>query len=72
LRHRSTQASTEEPDLGGDTGTSSDENIEDAAFSVQDELRRHQEAGSDDDDTDEAEAEDEDEEDEEEDCGCHG
>jgi hypothetical protein len=65
LRHRSAQASIEAPDLGGDTGTSSDDNVEDETFPRQYELRRHQEAGSDDDDTDEAE--DEDEEDEEED-----
>jgi hypothetical protein len=65
LRRRSAQASTEDPGLGGDTGTSSDDNVEDETFPGQYELRRHQEAGSDDDDTDEAE--DEDEEDEEED-----
>jgi hypothetical protein len=40
LRHRSTQASTEAPDLGGDTGTSSDDNIEDETFPGQYELRR--------------------------------
>jgi hypothetical protein len=51
--------------LGGDTGTSNDDNVEDETFPGQYELRRHQEAGSDDDDNDEAE--DEDEEDEEED-----
>jgi hypothetical protein len=65
LRCRSAQASTEAPDLGGDTGTSSDDNIEDETFLGQYELRRHQEVGSDDDDSDEVE--DEDEEDEEED-----
>jgi hypothetical protein len=65
LRCRSAQASTEEPDLGGDTGTSSDDNVEDETFPGQYELRRHHEAGSDDDDADEVE--DEDEEDEEED-----
>jgi hypothetical protein len=63
LRRRSAQASTEVPNLGGDTGTSSDDNVEDETFPGQYELRRHQKAGSDDDDTDEAE----DEEDEEED-----
>jgi hypothetical protein len=52
----------EDTDLGGDTSTSSDDNIEDETFPVQYELRRHQEAGSDSD-----EAKDEDEEDEEED-----
>jgi hypothetical protein len=62
LRHRSAQASAEDPDLGGDTSTSSDDNVEDETFSGQYELRRHQEAGSDSD-----EAEDEDEEDEDED-----
>jgi hypothetical protein len=65
VRRRSAQASTEAPDLGGDTGTSSDDNVEDETFPGQYELRRHQEVGSDDDDTDKAE--DEDEEDEEED-----
>jgi hypothetical protein len=65
LRRRSAQSSTEDPDLGGDTGTSSIDNVEDETFLGQYELRRHQEAGSDDDDIDEAE--DEDEEDEEED-----
>jgi hypothetical protein len=65
LRHRSAQASTEDPDIGGDTGTSSDDNVEDETFPGQYELRRHQEAGSNDDDSDEAE--DEDEEDKEED-----
>jgi hypothetical protein len=60
LRRRSAQASTEDPDLGGDIGTSSDDNVEDETFPGQYELRRHQEAGS---DSDEAE----DEEDEEED-----
>jgi hypothetical protein len=63
LRRRSAQASTEDPDLGGDIGTSSDDNVEDETFPGQYELRRHQEAGSDDDDNDEAG--DEDEEDEE-------
>jgi hypothetical protein len=62
LRRLSAQASAEDPDLGGDTGTSSDDNVEDETFPGQFELRRHQEAGSDSD-----EAEDEDEEDEEED-----
>jgi hypothetical protein len=62
LRHRSAQASIEAPDLGGDTGTSSDDNVEDETFPGQYELRRHQEAGSDDDDTDEAEDEDEEDE----------
>jgi hypothetical protein len=62
LRHRSAQASTEAPDLGGDTGTSSDDNIEDETFQDQFELRRHQEARSDDDNSDEVEVEDEDEE----------
>jgi hypothetical protein len=66
LRHRSAQASTEAPDLGGDTGTSNDDNVEDETFPGQYELRRHQEAGSNDDDYTN-EAEDEDEEDEEED-----
>jgi hypothetical protein len=65
LRHRSAQASTEAPDLGGDTGTSSDDNIDDETFPGQYELRRHQKAGSDDDDSDKVE--DEDEENEEED-----
>jgi hypothetical protein len=32
LRHRSAQASAEDPDLGGDTGTSSDDNVEDETF----------------------------------------
>jgi hypothetical protein len=32
LRRRSAQASTEIPDLGGDTGTSSDDNVEDETF----------------------------------------
>jgi hypothetical protein len=62
LRRRSAQASAEDPDLRSDTGTSSDDNVEDETFPGQFELRRHQEAGSDSD-----EAEDEDEEDEEED-----
>jgi hypothetical protein len=70
LRRRSAQASTEAPDLGGDTGTSSDDNAEDETFPGQYELRRHQEAGSDDDDIDEAE--DKDEEDEEEDDDDQG
>jgi hypothetical protein len=61
LRCRSAQASTEAPDLGGHTGTSSDENVEDETFPGQYELRRHQEAGSDDDDSNEAEDEDEEE-----------
>jgi hypothetical protein len=65
LRRRSTQACTEDTDLGGDTGTRSDDNVEDETFPGQYELKRHQEAGSDDDDIDEAE--DEDEEDEKED-----
>jgi hypothetical protein len=65
LRRRSAQASTEDPDLGGDTGTSSVDNVEDETFPGQYELRRHQEAGSNDNDSDEAE--DEDQEDEEED-----
>jgi hypothetical protein len=60
LRRRSAQESAEDPDLGGDTGTSSVDNVEDETFPGQYELRRHQEAGS---DSDEAE----DEEDEEED-----
>jgi hypothetical protein len=64
LRRRSTQESTEDPDLGGDTGTSSDDNVEDEIFLGQYELRRHQEAWYDDDDTDEAEDEDEDDEEE--------
>jgi hypothetical protein len=63
LRRHSTQVSIEAPDLGGDTGTSSDDNIEDETFPGQYELRRHHEAGSDDDNSDEVE--DEDEEDEE-------
>jgi hypothetical protein len=65
LRCRSAQASTEDPGLGGDTSTRSDDNVEDETFQGQYELRRHQDAGSDDDDTDEDE--DEYEEDEEED-----
>jgi hypothetical protein len=32
LRRRSAQASAEDPDLGGDTGTSSDDNVEDKTF----------------------------------------
>jgi hypothetical protein len=64
LRRRLAQASAEDPDLGGDIGTRSDDNVEDETFPGQYELRRHQEAGS---DSDEAEDEDEDEEDEEED-----
>jgi hypothetical protein len=32
LRHRSAQASIEAPDLGGDTSTSSDDNVEDETF----------------------------------------
>jgi hypothetical protein len=67
LRRHSTQASTEAPDLGGDTGTSSDDNIEDETFPGQYELRRHHEAGSDDDNSDEVEDEDEEDEEEEED-----
>jgi hypothetical protein len=63
LRRRSPQSSIEALDLGGDTGTSSDDNVEDETFPGQYELRRHQEAGSDDDDIGEAE----DEEDEKED-----
>jgi hypothetical protein len=62
LRRRSAQASAEDPDLGGDTTTSSDDNVKDETFPGQYELRRHQEAGSDSD-----EAKDEDEENEEED-----
>jgi hypothetical protein len=62
LRRRSAQESTEDPDLGGDTDTSCDDNVEDETFPGQYELRRHQEAGSDSD-----EAKDEDEGDEEED-----
>jgi hypothetical protein len=65
LKPRSAQESIEAPDLGGDTGTSSDDNVENETFPSQYELRRHQEAGSDDDDTNEVE--DEDKEDEEED-----
>jgi hypothetical protein len=64
LRRHSDQASTEAPDVGGDTGTSSDDNAEDETFLGQYELRRHHEAGSDDDDTEEAEDEDEDDEEE--------
>jgi hypothetical protein len=41
LRRRSAQASTEIPNLGGDTSTSSDDNVEDETFSGQYELRRH-------------------------------
>jgi hypothetical protein len=65
LRRRSAQASTGDPNLGDDTSTSSDDNVEDETFPGHIKLRRHKEAGSDDDDTNEAE--DEDEEDEEED-----
>jgi hypothetical protein len=64
LRRRSAQESTEDPDLGGDTGTSSDDNVEDEIFPGQYGLRRHQEAGPDDDDNDEAEEEDEEDEEE--------
>jgi hypothetical protein len=60
LRRRSAQASTKDPDLGGDTSTSSDDNVEDETFPGQYELRRHREAGS---DSDEAEDEEDDEED---------
>jgi hypothetical protein len=67
LRCRSAQASTEAPDLGGDTGTSSDDNIEDETFQGQFEMRMHQEAGFDDDNSDEVEDEDEEDEEEEED-----
>jgi hypothetical protein len=67
LRRHSAQASTEAPDLGGDTGTSSNDNVEDETFQGQFELRRHQEAGSDDDNSDEVEDEDEEDEEEEED-----
>jgi hypothetical protein len=56
LRRRSAQASAQDLDLGGDTGTSCDDNVEDETFPGQYELRRHQEAGS---DSDEAEDEDE-------------
>jgi cobalamin biosynthesis protein CobT len=66
LRHRSAQASTKAPDLGGDTGTSSDDNVEDETFSGQYELRRHQEAGSDDDSNEDENEEEEEEEDEDE------
>jgi hypothetical protein len=44
LRRRLAQASAEDPDLVGDTGTSSDDNVEDETFPGQFELRRHQEA----------------------------
>jgi hypothetical protein len=67
LRHRSAQESAEALDLGGDTDTSSDDNVEDETFQGQFELKRHQEVGSDDDDSDEAMDEDEDDEEEEED-----
>jgi hypothetical protein len=62
LRRRSAQASTEAPNLGGDTSTSNDDNIEEETFQDHLELRRHQEARSDDDNSDEVEVEDEDEE----------
>jgi hypothetical protein len=39
LRRRSAQASTEDPDLGGDTGTSSDDNVENETFLGQYELQ---------------------------------
>jgi hypothetical protein len=65
LRHRSAQKSAEAPDLGGDTGTSNDDNVEDETFQGQFELRRHQEAGSDDDDSDKVEDEDGEDEEEE-------
>jgi hypothetical protein len=65
LRHHSTQESVEVPDLGGDTGTSSDDDVEDETFPGQCELRRHKRTGSDDDDSDEAMDEDEEDEEEE-------
>ena len=67
LRRRSARESAEAPDLGGDTGTSSDDNVEDETYQGQFELKKHQEAGSDDDESGEAEDEDEEEEEEEED-----
>jgi hypothetical protein len=41
LRRRSAHASTEDPDLGGDIVTRSDDNVEDETFPGQYELRRH-------------------------------
>jgi hypothetical protein len=67
LKRHSAQANTEAPDLGGDTGTSSDDNVEDETFQGQFELKRHQEVGSNDDKSDEVEDEDEEDEEEEED-----
>jgi hypothetical protein len=59
LRRRSAQECVEAPDLGGDTGTSTDDDVEDVTFPGQFELRRHKRTGSDDDDSDEAMDEDE-------------
>jgi hypothetical protein len=67
LRHRSAQESAEAPDLGGDTDTSSDDDVEDETFQGQFELRRHRRIGSDDIESDEAMDEDEEDEEEEED-----
>jgi hypothetical protein len=54
LRHRSAQESAEAPDLGGDTSTSSDDDVEDETFPGQFEFRRHRRTGSDDIEFDEA------------------
>jgi hypothetical protein len=66
LRRRSSQESAEAPNLGGDTDTSSDDDVEDETFPGQFELRRHKRTGSDDDDSDKAMDEDEEDEEEEE------
>jgi hypothetical protein len=67
LRHRSAQESTEAPDLGGDTDTSSDDDVEDETFPGQFELRRHMRTCCDDIESDEAMDEDEEDVEEEED-----
>jgi hypothetical protein len=66
LRHHSAQESAEAPDIGGDTGTSSDDDVEDETFPGQFELRRHRRTGSDDIESDEAMDEHEEDEEEEE------
>jgi hypothetical protein len=59
LRTHSTRGSVEAPNLRGDTGTNSDDDIEDETYQSQFELRKHKEASSDDDWSEEAEDEEE-------------
>jgi hypothetical protein len=64
------RGSAEAPNLGGDTGTSSDDDVEDETYQGQFEMRKHKEAGSEDDGSEEVEDEDEEEEEEEEGVGA--